>query len=161
MMKHFEQLFGKFYRGVCVVILTLMVLIVFVNTVLRYCFNSGVVENEEVLRYLFIWATFLGIIAVYYEHRHIAVTMLTDRLSPKIKPLFEFFANFLVLYAFYVLINGSLMYMDESWTTLGEMTKLPFPYIIISTVLCGVACICIVLVDMYRQLQSFRRGGEE
>lgn len=157
-MNRFEQVFGKFYKGVCVVILTLMVLIVFVNTVLRYCFNSGVVENEEVLRYLFIWATFLGIIAVYYEHKHIAVTLVTDRLSGKARVLFEFCANFLVLFAFGLLIDGSIMYMNESWTTLGEMTKLPFPYIIVSTILCGVACIAIVLVDMYRQLQQYRRG---
>ena len=159
-MKQFERNFAKIYKGICVVILILMVLIVFTNTMLRYCFNSGVVENEEVLRYLFVWATFLGIISVYYEHQHIAVTVVTDRLTPKAKPLFEFIMNFLVLLAFSLLIDGSLMYMNESWTTLGEMTKLPFPYIIVSTVICALACMCIVLTDMYKQFKAFRNGGE-
>jgi len=160
-MNQFEKLFGKFFKGICVIILTLMVLIVFVNTVLRYCFNSGLVENEEVLRYLFVWASFLGIMAVYYEHRHIAVTILTDWLSPRVRNIVEFFANFLVLYAFYLLIDGGIMYMNESWTTLGEMTKLPFPYIIVSSVVCGFVCIGVVLVDMYHQLRAWRTGRGE
>ena len=135
-----------------------MVLIVFINSVLRYCFNSGVAESEEILRYLFVWATFLGIAAVYRERGHIAVTMLTDRLSPKIKPLFECAANILALCAFGVLTAGSLMYMEASRTTIGELTGLPFTCIIAATLLCGLACICIVLTEIFRQLRSRFRG---
>jgi TRAP-type C4-dicarboxylate transport system permease small subunit len=138
-----------------------MVLIVFVNTTLRYGFNSGLVENEEVLRYLFVWASFLGIAAVYREHRHIAVTMFTDWLSPVMRNRFCFFANLLVLYALYVLIDGSLMYMEASRSTLGQMTNLPFVYIIVSAVFCGCACGVIVLIDMIGQLRAWRTGQTE
>lgn len=160
-MRRFGTLFGSCYKYLCVVIISLMVLIVFVNTFLRYCFNSGIVENEEVLRYLFIWATFLGIVAVYYEHRHIAVTMLTDRLPRKAGHIFSIFTNILVLYAMYLLVDGSLMYIEESQTTLGQMTNLPFVYIIISSVFAGVACSAIVLADMYKEARAVLAGGEE
>ncbi len=136
----------------------LMVLIVFINTLLRYCFNSGIVENEELLRYMFIWITFLGIVSVYYENRHIAVTMLTDRLSPKVRNLFEFCANFLVLYALYVLTSGSLMYMEDSATTVGQLTNIRFTWIIVAAVFAGIACFGIVLRDMFRQLKAALRG---
>ena len=158
-MHEFEKLFGKCYKMICVIIITLMVLIVFVNTVLRYCFNSGLVENEEVLRYLFIWASFLGIIAVYYEHRHIAVTLVTDRLPPRARTIFALCTNCLVVYAMYVLISGSLMYMEASDTTRGQMTDLPFVYIVISMLIAGVACLGIVLVDLYKQVRTLRAGG--
>lgn len=161
MQEKIEQWIGKGYKYLCVIIIMLMVLIVFVNTMLRYCFNSGVVENEEVLRYLFIWATFLGIVAVYYEHRHIAVTMLIDKLSPRAQNIFAFFMNFLVLYALYVLIDGSVMYIEDSQTTVGQMTNLPFVYIIISAVFCGLACTCIVLYDMYHQLRKWCASRRE
>jgi len=157
-MHAFEKLFGTCYKMIGVVIISLMVLIVFVNTILRYCFNSGLVENEEVLRYLFVWGSFLGIIAVYYEHRHIAVTLVTDRLSPKAANVFALAGNCLVLYAMYVLISGSLMYMEASATTRGQMTDLPFVYIVLALLTAGVACTGIVLVDMYRQARALRTG---
>jgi TRAP-type C4-dicarboxylate transport system permease small subunit len=152
---------GKCYKYLCVLIISLMVLIVFVNTTLRYGFNSGLVENEEVLRYLFVWASFLGIVAVYREHRHIAVTMLTDWLSPVARTRFRFFTNLLVLYALYVLIDGSLMYMEASRTTLGQMTNPPCVYLLASAVICGCACGVIVLIDMIGQLRAWRTGQTE
>jgi TRAP-type C4-dicarboxylate transport system permease small subunit len=157
-MQGFEKLFGTCYKMVCVAIISFMVLIVFVNTVLRYCFNSGLVVNEEVLRYLFIWATFLGIIAVYYEHRHIAVTLLTDRLSPKAATLFTLGANCLVLYAMYVLAHGSLMYMEASETTRGQMTDLPFVYIVAASLIASLACTGMVLIDMGKQARALWAG---
>ena len=155
-MRSFQKLFGNCYKMICVVIITCMVLIVFVNTVLRYCFNSGLVENEEVLRYLFIWGSFLGIIAVYYERRHIAVTMLTERLSPKAGNIFSLLANCLVIYAMYVLIAGSLIYMEASQTTRGQMTDLPYVYIVVAELVAGVSCAGMVLVDMYKQVCALR-----
>ncbi len=139
--------------------MALMVIIVFVNTVLRYCFNSGIVENEEVLRYLFIWATFLGIMAVYKEKRHIAVTMVTDKLSPSVANVFSFCTNILVLYAFYVLVEGSFMYIEASETTIGQMTHLPFVYIIIASTICGIAVMGMVLIEMYQQLMTILGKG--
>jgi TRAP-type C4-dicarboxylate transport system permease small subunit len=160
-MRELGKFLGNCYKYLCVVILTLMVLIVFVNTALRYGFNSGLVENEEVLRYLFVWASFLGIVAVYHEHRHIAVTVLTDRLPPAACAVFGFCTNLLVLYALYVLIDGSLMYMEASRTTLGQMTNLPFVYIIAAAVFCGCACAVIVIIDMIGQLRTWRTGRAE
>ncbi len=61
-MQSFWEKFGKLYRLLCVITLTLMVLIVFVNAYMRYFLHSGFIATEEVLRYLFIYITFLGIV---------------------------------------------------------------------------------------------------
>ena len=160
-MHPFSKAFGNFYKYLCVIIVALMVLIVFINTVLRYCFNSGLVENEEVLRYLFIWATFLGIVAVYYEGNHISVTMFTDRLPRKIGHIFSLAASCLVLYAMYILVNGSIMYIADSESTVGQMTNLPYVYIISASVFAGIACTFIVLKDMYKHVCALRTDSEE
>lgn len=142
-MNKLLEISGKAYKLLCVVILALMVLIVFTNTALRYLFHSGIVQGEEVLRYLFIWLTFLGIMAVYKEHGHICVTVLTDKLSPKAAAVMGFVVNLVSLLAFGILIYGSYAYMLESESTVGQLTGLPYRYIIAAILLA--ACVCFLL----------------
>ena len=149
--------FGQVYKYVCTIILALMVLIVFVNTSLRYLFNTGIVENEEILRYLFIWSTFLGITAVYYEGKHISVTILVEKFPPRTAALFSFCMNFLALFALGMLVFGGIQYSFET-TTYGELTGIPFTYIIAAAIFCGVASIGIVLRDMRNQLRTYNHA---
>src|SRR5437764_405167 len=44
--------------------LALMVVLVFGNVVLRYGFNSGITVSEELSRWLFVWMTLLGAMAL-------------------------------------------------------------------------------------------------
>lgn len=154
-MDRIIQAFSNVYKYTCVLIMALMVIIVFINTLLRYRFNSGIVEAEEVLRYLFIWGTFLGIVAVYKDKAHIAVTLLTDKFSPRFATRFAFFMNFIVLYALYVFVVGSIQYMEASTTTYGQLTNLPFNCIIFAALFAGLAIAGMVLVEMRQQLRAF------
>ena len=56
----------KLFKGIDYLtgILTgLMVLFVFLNVVLRTCFNSGLTWSEELSRYLFVFVTYVGAIS--------------------------------------------------------------------------------------------------
>lgn len=61
-------------------ILATMVVLIFTNVALRYLFNSGIVFSEEISRYLFVWLTFVGAIAVLVDRGHQATDFLVDRL---------------------------------------------------------------------------------
>ncbi len=148
---------GDIYKKVCVVILALMVIIVFVNTMLRYFFHSGIAQNEEILRYLFIWLSFLGIVAVYKEHGHICVTLLTERLSPKAATAMSILVNLLTLIAFGVLIAGSAGYMEESASMVGELTGLPYRCIIAAILLAAIACFCLNARDLFHSLRALKQ----
>lgn len=145
---------GNLYKKLCVVILALMVMIVFTNTMLRYFFHSGIAQTEEILRYLFIWLSFLGIIAVYKQHGHICVTLLTERLSPKAAAGMAIVVNIMILTAFTVLITGSVSYMDESASMVGELTGLPYRYIILAILLASVCCFGFAARDLVRCLRT-------
>lgn len=62
-------------------ILATMVVLIFTNVALRYLFNSGIVFSEEVSRYLFVWLTFVGAVAVLVDRGHQASDFLVNRLS--------------------------------------------------------------------------------
>lgn len=57
-----------------------MVIAVFVNVVLRYGFDTGIVFYEELSRLLFVWMVSIGAALVFAENEHLGFDMLTERL---------------------------------------------------------------------------------
>jgi C4-dicarboxylate transporter DctQ subunit len=56
--------------------------VLFVNVVLRYVFNSGWEWAEEVARYTIVWLVFLGGSICARKGMHLAVDALTVRMKP-------------------------------------------------------------------------------
>ena len=73
---HFEEilLFAMFLA---------MVIIIFLQVVMRYAFNNSLAWTEEMGRYLFIWLSWLGISAGEKRGEHIKITMLVDKFPFK------------------------------------------------------------------------------
>lgn len=160
-MEKFLKNFGVFYRNTCAIILAIMVLIVFSNAVLRYLFHSGFIATEEILRYLFIYLTFLGVVEVSYQRKHIAVSILTDALPKKIRTSIYILGYILSLYALYILFNGSIEYFKESDTSVGQVTGIPFQFIIASIIFAALGVIVFILRDLYLALKAFFITNEE
>lgn len=63
-------------EGLLVFLLAGMALMVFVNVVLRYGFNTGINFSEEASRYFFVWLTFIGAVVTFRENAHLGVETL-------------------------------------------------------------------------------------
>src|SRR5690606_30655184 len=63
--------------------LAVMVIAVFSNVVLRYAFDTGLVIYEELSRLLFVWLVCIGTIVAAGENKHLAFTLVVDRLGPR------------------------------------------------------------------------------
>lgn len=72
---------GKVERGLVTAALVGMVVLVFVQVVLRYVFNTGLPWLEETARYLLIWTGFLGASIATKDRRHIAIDALPRAFS--------------------------------------------------------------------------------
>lgn len=64
--------------------LVVMTGLVFLNVVLRYGFNSGIVVSVEIARYLFVWLTYIGAIVVMAEEGHQKMDLLLTRMPAKV-----------------------------------------------------------------------------
>ena len=64
-MENIQQAIKKLLEVFSVLIMSVMSIMVFVNVVLRYGFNSSLTTSEELSRYLFIWLTFSASILAY------------------------------------------------------------------------------------------------
>src|SRR5471030_1337808 len=76
----FSRLLVRSLEWLLIAILSLMVILVFGNVVLRYGFNSGITFSEEVSRFLFIWMVFLGSVLMLRDNGHLGVHTLTKLL---------------------------------------------------------------------------------
>lgn len=82
------------------------VLLAFVNVVLRYFFNSGLVWAGETTNYLFIWSALFGAAYGFKKGIHIAVTLLIEQFPSPMAKAYLIIANiisfiFLVFVAYF------------------------------------------------------------
>jgi TRAP-type transport system small permease protein len=80
-LAHVEDAFFRFLERLMVFLLSMMVLMVFGNVVLRWTVDSGIDVSEEMSRFFFVWLTFIGAVVVMREHLHLGVDMLVGKFG--------------------------------------------------------------------------------
>lgn len=150
--------FGQFYRYLLGSVLGCMVLIVFINVVLRKFFHSGISFTEEGLRYLFVWMSYLGIVAAYKTNDHIRVTMLVDRLGARAQAALGLVMNAAILYALWFCIDGGFVYIEANAGTYGELIKIPYYLVIFSIIFACFSVGAMALIEMAGQARLLLRG---
>ncbi|HEY9573375.1 MAG TPA: TRAP transporter small permease [Pusillimonas sp.] len=87
--------------------LTIMVIAVFSNVVLRYVFDTGFVLYEELSRLLFVWLVCVGTALAAYENKHLNFTLLIDRVGPRTNTVFYYLAHAIAAVVLGMVIKGS------------------------------------------------------
>jgi len=98
-----------------VVLLGVMVILAFLQVVLRNFFSAGIVWADVLLRHVLLWLGFLGAAIATSENRHINIDALRRFLSPRVRSAVE------VLTDLFAALICSLL-ASASWTFVhGEM----------------------------------------
>jgi TRAP-type transport system small permease protein len=140
--------------------LALMVILVFGNVVLRYGFNLGITISEELSRWLFIWLIFLGAIIAMREHGHLGVDSLVKRLPPLGKKVCLVVSQLLMLYATWLLLDGSWQQTVINLDVQAPVSGLSMSIIYAAGVVFSVGAGLILLYDLYRVLTGKVRDEE-
>ena len=85
MWKNISSLLGYFENTFSILLLLSATLVLFINIVLRYLFNSGLSWAEEYISYAMIWATFLGASICVRQKAHVAMTLILDGVKSETK----------------------------------------------------------------------------
>lgn len=101
------DLFFRTLEYVIAACLAAMVVLVFSNVVMRYIFGTGIASGEELARLCFVWLIFIGATLAVREHGHIGVDMVVRRLSPTARRVCLLINHGLVLWALWMLGDGS------------------------------------------------------
>lgn len=105
--------FEGFVRGIVLVekLLSGLFLLIILSTmaahvIARYLFDDPFQWSEEVAKLALIWMTFISAAFVMAEHRHIAVDMITSRISDRVNLLIECVSYVIIAFSCLLLLIG-------------------------------------------------------
>ncbi len=128
-MHKLNEWFFRLAEALLVLLLSLMVVMVFGNVVLRYGFNTGIDFSEELSRFFFIWVTFLGAIIAMRENAHLGLDTLI-RVLPRAGKKFCFgVSNVLMLGCCVLMFYGTWRQHHINATTMSPVTGLPMSWV--------------------------------
>ena len=80
---------------ICVIALSIMTVLAFVNVVSRYVFSASFSFSEEITTYLFVLLSLIGAAVAARRGQHLGFTAILDILRPRTKRLVQIFSFFL------------------------------------------------------------------
>lgn len=110
---------------VMVALLAGMVLMVFVNVVLRYGFNSGIAMSEEMSRFFFIWLTFIGAVVTFHENGHLGVETLVRVFGRRGRVICMGLTNAMIVFCCAILFWGTWLQMPINATMRAPVSNMP------------------------------------
>ncbi len=141
------------------VLLVTMVILVFLNVVLRYGFNSGIHWSEEISLVIVIWFTFIAMALGVKERLHINVDILPKKLPKGFFRALDCIRDVLI-----VSIGGIMIYFGWKLTLNGAKSFLPatnipnsINYVVLP--IAGVFIVLYAIVHLYEDAKNIK-GGE-
>lgn len=127
-LKLLERVEFLFLSG-CMLMTTLLL---FVNVILRYFFHSAIFWVEEILRYLFVWITFIGAATCVKKKAHISLDTVILVLPSKLQTPFLRTGNLIVIaLSFYLTMISTNFVLETKATGQVSSTMGTFPMYII------------------------------
>ena len=96
-----------------VVFLSVMVVLSFVQVVLRNFFSESLLWGDILLRHLVLWIGFIGAALATSKDRHINIDALTRFLTPKLKLGAKVLTNLFAAVVCYFLFQASLTFVGN------------------------------------------------
>ncbi len=95
--------------------IALMAVLIFIEVIMRYVFNSPTTWTEEIVGYCLQIAAFIGAAYVLEKRRHIRVSILLDKVSEKMRTLLLMLSDVLGFFFCSVIFWKSGVWVLESY----------------------------------------------
>ncbi len=84
-LRTLDSFLNKIEATFLIIFLAIMVVMAFLQVVLRNAFSAGIIWADILLRHLLLWIGFIGAALATSEGRHINIDALRRFLSPKVR----------------------------------------------------------------------------
>ena len=92
----------------------------------RFALKSSLIWSEELMRYLFVWLSFITASIAVREHKHISVDFVTSVVPAKINRVFYLISRLAILVYFYYMIPAGFELCAK--TAANKSTILPITW---------------------------------
>ncbi|MCM5679688.1 TRAP transporter small permease [Schlegelella sp. S2-27] len=124
-----------------------MVLAVFVNVVLRYVFDTGIVFYEELSRLLFVWLVCIGTIVASAENKHLGFDMLTARLKGTPRAVCTWLSRLGIAYVMVLVVQGSWRQVEAGMESFSTVIGYPLALAAAATLVLALGVLLVLIVQ--------------
>ena len=128
-IKAVSSLLSIVERSIIVGLLGVMVLLAFLQVILRNVFSTGLLWADPFLRHLVLWVGFLGASLATQQEKHINIDLITRFLSPKHTNIIRIITNLFASIVCSILAHAGWTFLlneMESPEVLFTIGELPF-----------------------------------
>ena len=133
---------------VLALLMAAMVVLVFINVVLRYGFSSGLRPAIELSRLGFVWIVMLGAALTLRANEHLGVAEFAERVMPRAIPLLWIATRLVIAGLMAMFVLGCWRQMQLNWANVSQVTGLPTALFYLAGVTGGVLMTGIALRQM-------------
>lgn len=157
-----KKIWDHFEEEILVYSYLLVVPLLFMQVIMRYCFNNSLTWSEELARYIFIWQVWLGASFCVKENRHIRIDIFTNHLPENVYKVFEFVITLISIAfcVFMVIKGGSVMGMVGRFNQTSPALALPMT-VVYACVPISSALMIIHYIENLVKLVKYGRTGKK
>lgn len=157
-----RKVVDKIIEILCTLIMGYMVLDVCWMVIARFVLKNPSTTSEEVLRYLLVWTTMVGGAYAYGRRKHLAITMLTKKLSPRGQKILDICVQAVViLFCVVVMLMGDLRLVETTFNQISSALHLPMPYVYASILVGGVLIVFYAIIFILEDLKAISHPEAE
>ena len=150
MRKVFKLLDERFEEIIGVILLSIVIILIFIGVVLRLAFNSGMPEQEELSRILYVVLVFLGASFGLKKNDHIRVTFLYNYLNDTGKKVMRVLTDGIWIFFHCYMIYFSIVVYGQMAVKPGYSSALNIPlHVIFATVPVAFAMMSFRIVQIF------------
>lgn len=112
LLKKIDAVLNKVEGALLILLLAVMVLLAFLQVILRNVFLEGIFWADILLRHLVLWVGFLGAALATSEERHISIDAFATMFSPKVKAGIRVITNVFAVLVCYLLFDASRTFLQ-------------------------------------------------
>lgn len=159
LLQRFDSLLTTAEKALLLVLLSVTVLLAFLQVVLRNVFAEGIIWADILLRHMVLWAGFLGAAVATSHDRHINIDALTRFLSERTKALTKILTSTFAAAICFLLVLASVEFITNEME-LGSMVYGDLPsWYAQSIIPVGYSLLCIHFIIRALLVAAGLRGG--
>jgi TRAP-type C4-dicarboxylate transport system permease small subunit len=120
----------------------------------RYVLNLPLIWSEELARYLFVWATFIGAGYGVRKKIHLNMEVFFNMMPRKMKIVITIFTNVVAIFVFAYLIPYGISTVKTQWNIESSAMQIPMSWVYVALPI-GCFIVCLRLIgDTVRVIKS-------
>jgi len=110
-----DDILFKFESFLLYLILTVMIVMAFLQVILRNFFSTGILWADIFLRHLVLWVGFIGASIATREEKHINIDVLTRLMPERMVPWIKILIDSLVVFICVLLTKAAYVFVSSEY----------------------------------------------